>query len=263
MPELPECEAARQRIADGALNRPIEGFSLGEVRHMNLPSEADRDRFIGTQFTRTRRHGKSIFVGSVDGPWLHIHLGMSGSIRVMEEGDALADYIRLTVAFEGGRRLHFRDPRKFGRISVIEDVDAFIDDKGLGPDAQEIGDNAFAETIGKTKGAIKSALLNQKKLAGVGNLWSDEALFRAGIDPEARANGLESDRVQTLYRALQDILKAVVAANANYSKLPEDWLIHRREEGAECPRCGGELSKKTVGGRTSYFCPDHQVGVSH
>jgi formamidopyrimidine-DNA glycosylase len=263
MPELPDCEAARNRIAEVAHNRTIEGFAMGEVSHFDLPSMAERDRFIGTQFTRTRRHGKSIFAGSVDGPWLHIHLGMFGSIRVLEEDEDLADYIRLTAEFEGGQRLHFRDSRKFGRISVIEDVDAFIDDKGLGPDMQTIGDNVFAETIGKTRGAIKSALLNQKKLAGVGNLWSDEALFQSDIDPETQADALEAEQVQTLYRALQDILKAVVVTNATYTELPEDWLIHHRENGATCPRCGGTVSKKTVGGRTSYFCPDHQVGVSH
>lgn len=260
MPELPEAEAARKRIADGALHRTIEGFSLGEVSHMELPSEAERGRFVGTQFTGTRRHGKYIFVGSKDGPWLHIHLGMAGSLRVTTDGDDLPKYIRLSVTFEGGTQLHFRDPRKFGSVHLIEDVDAFIEEKRLGPDALTVGDNAFADTIGKTNGAVKSALLSQKKLAGIGNLWSDEALFRTGIDPAAKANALAADKINDLHGAVRSILQAVVDTNATYSKLPDDWLIHHREDGADCTQCDGTITKKTVGGRTSYHCPDHQVG---
>ena len=262
MPELPECEAARKRIADGALNRTIEGFELGEVSHVELPTKAERDRFIGTQFSRTRRHGKYIFVGSKDGPWLHIHLGMSGSVRVMETADPPADFVRFTVKFEGGTCLHFRDPRKFGKITVLDDVDDFIADKGLGPDALQIGDNAFADAIGNTRGAVKSALLSQKKLAGVGNLWADETLYQTGIDPETKANDLDHSQVLDMHKAMQNILRAVVDTDATYSELPEDWLIHRREEGDACSRCDGKISKKTVGGRTSYFCPEHQAGAS-
>ncbi|WP_299566809.1 DNA-formamidopyrimidine glycosylase family protein [uncultured Sulfitobacter sp.] len=259
MPELPEAEAARRRIADGALNRTIEGFELGEVSHMDLPDAEACARLIGTQFTRTHRHGKYIFVGSVEGPWLHIHLGMSGSIRVCEAGEDLPRYIRFTVVFEGEHRLHFRDPRKFGHIELVEDVDAFVEDKGLGPDALRIGDNAFVKAIGGTRGAVKSALLSQRKLAGIGNLWADETLYRTGIDPETRACDLDTARIGDLHRASRDILQAVVDTGANYSRLPDDWLIHHRNAGDDCTRCDGTIEKKTVGGRSSYFCAGHQT----
>ena len=258
MPELPEAEAARKRIADGALHRTIEGFALGEVTHMDLPSEEERGKLIGTQFSRTHRHGKYIFVGSKEGPWLHIHLGMASSIRVLDAGEELPKFIRFTVEFEGGQRLHFRDPRKFGHIQLVEDLEAFIEGKGLGPDALTIGDNAFATNVGGTKGAVKSALLSQKKLAGVGNLWADEALYRTGIDPESRAVDLKVSRIADLHRAVREILQAVVDTDATYSELPSDWLIHHREAGENCTRCNGTIQKKTVGGRTSYYCPDHQ-----
>lgn len=261
MPELPEAEAARKRIADGALHRTIEGFSLGEVSHVELPTEDERARLIGTQFSRTHRHGKYIFVGSKTGPWLHIHLGMAGSVRVLDKDADLPDFIRFSVHFEGGNRLHFRDPRKFGLVKLIEDVESFVANKGLGPDALAIGDNAFFSAIGATRGAVKSALLSQKKLAGIGNLWADEALYRTGIDPEARACDLSQDQLQALHKAVRAILQAVVDTDATYSKLPEDWLIHNREDGAACTRCSGRINKKTVGGRTSYFCPDHQAGT--
>lgn len=261
MPELPEAEAARRRIERGALHRTITGFSYGEISHMDLPGEAACNRFVGTQFSRTRRHGKYIFVGTKDGPWLHYHLGMAGSIRVLEAGETDADFIRFTVQFEGGARLHFRDPRKFGHVEVVEDVDAFIAKKGLGPDALTIGDNAFARNVGGTRGAVKSALLSQKKLAGVGNLWADEALYRTGIAPDTKAAELASDRVQTLHGAVREILQAVCDTDATYSELPADWLIHNREDGTACTRCDGTITTAKVGGRTSYYCPDHQSGA--
>ncbi|SHF09669.1 formamidopyrimidine-DNA glycosylase [Loktanella atrilutea] len=259
MPELPESDAARRRIADHCLHRTIAGFDLGEVTHVQLPSEAERERLVGTQFSQTRRHGKYIFAGTSDGPWLHIHLGMSGSLRVYDEGETPPDYARLIVIFEGTRRLAFRDPRKFGRVKLIEDVDAFIAAKGLGPDAMKMGDNAFAQAIGSTKTAVKSALLDQSKMAGVGNLWSDEALYRCGIMPDTRGTDLDGKAVAHLHRAVQDIMGHVMAKNADYSQLPADWLIHHRKDGADCPRCGGTITKKKVGGRTAYHCPDHQT----
>ena len=261
MPELPEAEAARRRIEAGALNRTITGIELGEVTHVDLPDKAGRDALVGHRFTRTHRHGKYIFAGSKSGPWLHIHLGMSGSVRVLEEDADLPDYVRFSVRFEGGSALHFRDPRKFGTLAVIDDPEAFVADKGLGPDALQIGDNAFAEAIGGTKGAVKSALMAQRKLAGVGNLWSDEALFRTGIDPETRGTDLGPEALRKLHRATHDILQAVVDTDATYSELPKDWLIHRREAGRACPRCDGEIAKKKVGGRTAYHCPSHQAGA--
>lgn len=261
MPELPEAEAARKRIAQGALNRTIEAVTLGEVSHVEVPSKAQRDALVGTQFTRTHRHGKYIFVGSVSGPWMHIHLGMAGAIRMTEAGDDMPKHVRLSVVFEGGSKLHFRDPRKFGLVRMVDDVDAFVAEKRLGPDALSIGDNAFAQNVGSTRGAVKSALLSQQKLAGVGNLWADEALYRAGIDPETVARDLASNRVTKLHGHLRDILSDVVKTDATYSKLPGDWLIHHRTDGDACTRCDGTITKKTVGGRTSYHCPDHQTGA--
>nr|WP_235971502.1 DNA-formamidopyrimidine glycosylase family protein [Palleronia pontilimi] len=259
---MPEVEAARCRIDRGALHRTIGAVRYGDdITHMDLPDRDALDRFVGTQFSMTRRHGKFMFAGTKDGPWMMIHLGMAGSIRVLDADEVDADFIRFTVAFEGGTRLTFRDPRKFGEIVVVEDVDDYIAERGLGPDALEIGDNAFAEVIGGTRGAVKSALLAQSKLAGVGNLWSDESLYRAGILPGATASDLASDRIARLHGAVGDTLRAVIDTCATYSKLPDDWLIHRREEGAACGICAGTIAKKKVGGRTTYYCPDHQKGA--
>ncbi|MFQ6550012.1 Fpg/Nei family DNA glycosylase [Aestuariibius sp. 2305UL40-4] len=258
MPELPECEASRKAVEAGALNRTIEGFEEHNTIHLELPGPQDRDRLKGHQFTETHRHGKHIFAGSKSGPWIAVHLGMTGSLKTFDAPRDLPDYAHFIIRFEGDRRLIYYNPRKFGWMRVIDDPHDWIANKDLGPDAMEIGDNMFADRIGGSRGTVKSALLDQKKLAGVGNLWADEALYRAGIGPEVKGTELGSDRIATLYKEMRASLQGVLDVNADYGKLPGDWLIHNREEGADCPRCGGTITKKTVGGRTAYFCPDYQ-----
>lgn len=262
MPELPEAEANRRRLAEGALHRTVERVRLGrDTRHFELPRKAERDRFEGRRFTETRRHGKLVFIGSATGPWIAVHLGMTGSLRVWDDDGEAPSHLRIVFEMEGGRRFGFRCPRKLGWVRVTEDVDAFVEAQGLGPEITAIGARDFARRVGSSRGAIKSALLDQKKVAGVGNLWSDEVLFQTGVMPDARADRLPEGRIDEIRRALQRILDRVMDAGADYDRLPDDWLIHARKDGATCPRCGGRLKKKTVGGRSAYHCPDHQEGA--
>ena len=187
MPELPEAEANRLRVERDCLHRTIEAAEPGDdTSYIELPGDNERARLVGHQFTRTHRHGKLIFAGSESGPWICVHLGMSGSLRPFDEADGPPDYAKFLIRFEGERRLAFRCPRKLGWVRVVESPEAEIERIGFGPDALEIGRDAFAEVIGESRGAIKSALIEQKKLAGVGNLWSDEILYRTGIDPERK-----------------------------------------------------------------------------
>lgn len=259
MPELPECEANRRRVEAETLHRTIEAVSLGDdVAHVELPDGAARDRLVGRQFTETHRHGKLIFAGSKSGPWIAVHLGMTGSLRPYDGAGAAPDYARITIAFEGDRRLAFRCPRKFGWVRVVDGPDGVIDEAGMGPDALQIDADAFAERLGGSRAALKSALMDQKKLAGIGNLWSDETLYRAGLHPETRAGDLSRDRVDALRQTMREVLQGVLDVDARYGDLPRDWLIHRREADADCPLCGGRIATAKVGGRTAYFCPQHQ-----
>ncbi|WP_299812910.1 DNA-formamidopyrimidine glycosylase family protein [uncultured Jannaschia sp.] len=262
MPELPEVETFRRRIEAGALNRTIAGIRPGnDTCHVELPDAAALTQFEGHQFTQTRRHGKYIFVGSASGPWLNLHMGMSGSVRVYDVAEGDPDYARLVVSFEGDRRMAFRDPRKFGWIRVVEDPDAEIARLGLGPDALEIDAAGFADRM-EGRGAIKSALLDQAKVCGIGNLWADETLYQTGIHPDTRAGDLSEAQRADLHRAFGRILKSVSDVDAHYADLPDPWLIHRRKAGHECGRCEGTIASRKVGGRTSFFCADHQDRVS-
>lgn len=102
--------------------------------------------------------------------------------------------------------------------------------------------------------------MNQSLLAGVGNVYSDEALFQAGIPPRARVADLGEEQVERLFRSLNSVLETAIGARADPERLPRDWLLRRREEGAECPKCGGEIRRIVVSGRGCYHCPSHQEG---
>jgi formamidopyrimidine-DNA glycosylase len=261
MPELPEAEANRRRIEAGALNRTVEAVRLGaDTAHVDLPAKAERDRLEGRRFTEARRYGKLVFAGAKSGPWIAVHLGMTGSLRVYDEAEGAPDYARIMIAFEGDRRLAFRCPRKLGWVKVIDDPGAFVAEEGYGPDALQIRQADFAARLGR--GAVKPALMDQAKVAGIGNLWSDEILFHSDTAPDARAADLSEARVGELFAAMHRLFGGALQVHADYSALPGDWLVHNRTEGADCPRCGGTIAKKKVGGRTAYYCPGHQKAAA-
>ena len=259
MPELPEAEANRQRVERECLNRTIEAAELGDnVTYIELPGDNERARLVGRQFTETHRHGKLIFAGSKTGPWICVHLGMTGSLRPFDAPDDPPDHTKFLVRFEGDRRLAFRCPRKLGWVRVVDSPEEEIERIGFGPDALDLSEKAFIEIVGGTNGAVKSALMAQRKLAGIGNLWSDEILYRTGVAPEHVASDIAKSKLVEMHGAMRDILRDVVKTDAAYSKLPDDWLIRHRKKGATCRTCGGTIVKEKVGGRSAYYCPDHQ-----
>ena len=259
MPELPENEVQRLMLEEECLNRTIETVELGsDTTYITLPGDNERARLVGRQFTQTRRHGKNIFAGSKTGPWMAVHLGMTGKLIAFDAPAEAPDKTKLLITFEGDRRLAFRCPRKLGKIQVIDDVDSFIQEQGLGPDALAITEQAFSQQMGNTRSPIKAALMDQSKLAGIGNLWSDELLFQNGLHPERRASDLSDHELGALHAKLKPMLEAVIETGATYRKLPDDWLIRHRKVGAECPRCEGKIERRKVGGRSAYFCNSHQ-----
>ena len=260
MPELPEAEANRQRIEDQCLNRTIEAAELGDnVTYIELPGDNERGRLIGRQFTETHRHGKLIFAGSKTGPWICVHLGMTGSLRPFDTPDDPPDHTKFLVTFEGDRRLAYRCPRKLGWVRVVESPEEEITRIGFGPDALEMSEADFAEVIGGTNGTIKGALMAQKKLAGIGNLWSDEILFQTSINPEATASDLPDEKLSEMFDSMRKVLTGVCDAGATYSELPRTWLIGSRKTDKACPRCDGTIVKSKVSGRSAYWCDRHQA----
>ncbi|WP_305095871.1 Fpg/Nei family DNA glycosylase [Croceibacterium aestuarii] len=259
MPELPEAEANRLRIERSCLHRTIEAADLGDdTSYIELPGDNERKRLAGHQFTATQRHGKLVFAGSASGPWIAVHLGMSGKLLPFDAGEEPPDHTKFVIRFEGKRRLAFRCPRKLGWLRVVDNPQAELDRLGFGPDALAMNCDGFCAVVGSTNGTVKGALLDQHKLAGVGNLWSDEILYRIGIAPQHKASALGRAQLEQMFDAMRTLLSAAVSAEADYSKLPDDYLVRHREKGTSCPLCGGKIRTAKVSGRTAYFCADHQ-----
>jgi formamidopyrimidine-DNA glycosylase len=276
VPELPEVETARRLIADLALGRRIVAVEDvdGFVCRPHSPAEL-RAALTGRMLTAAHRRGKTIWCetsgldGSGDrapdlGPDLGIHLGMSGRVVVVskdgwvaEGGDwpgrdaqpHKAEWDRFTLRFADGGRLALSDKRRLSRIRLNPGIDA------LGPDALQITRAEFRAMITKGTTSVKARLLDQSKIAGVGNLLADEILWQAKIPPATPVSRLRPQDADRLYRALRSVLESAVTKGGAHT----GDVIAARRPGGTCPRCGAEMVHGTVGGRSTWWCSREQA----
>jgi formamidopyrimidine-DNA glycosylase len=257
MPELPEVERARALIAERALGRRIASVDDGDtyVCRPHAPGEL-ATALTGATLTAARRCGKSMWVETDDGPVLGLHLGMAGRIVVDEAsaGDPApydgspALWDRFTLAFEDGGRLVLRDKRRLGRAVLDPDL------SHLGPDAAEVGRDAFRARVGRGDAPLKARIMDQSVIAGVGNLLADEALWRARLSPERAAGELGEDELDRLRREIRAATRSAIRLGGVHTGA----VIPARQRGGACPRCGTGMRRATIGGRTTYWCPAEQ-----
>lgn len=245
MPELPEVESYAQFFARHALDLTIARVRVLDERILAVPKTALR-KLVGRRFTRVRRHGKHLFAQAGD-VWLRLHFGMTGDLTT-----EVGRFAKVVFEFDDGTLLAFDDMRLFGVVDLVRDPDAFILDRGLGPDPLTIGVREFRARLAGKRGAIKALLLSQNVVAGVGNLYADETLFRTGIHPQRGADRLSADQVKALFQTLRRALREAIGGRTLY-------MVANRDEGERCPRCGGTIQRAIVGGRTTYFCGRHQT----
>lgn len=148
--------------------------------------------------------------------------------------------------------------RLFGVADLVSDPDTFIRDRKLGPDPLALTAARFARLFEKRRGAIKSLLMTQEVIAGLGNLYVDEILFQTSVHPRRPVDRLRPEEVRALYTTMRRILREAITRHAREGQLPRNYLFHNREEGERCPRCGGTIQRSVVFGRTTYFCGKHQ-----
>jgi formamidopyrimidine-DNA glycosylase len=258
MPELPEVEMARRYLERTSLRLAIKRAQIRDARILGGVEAARlEDALTGREIKSTYRHGKRLFL-ELDGDlWLAIHLGMSGDFAYFGPMRKEPRHIRLLISFENGCHLAFIDPRLFGEVSLTEDPERFLKEKKIGPDALQLDLAGFLEIMGSRRGIIKGALLDQHLLAGLGNLYSDESLFAAGICPQGR--GLSQQRLKGLLQSVQEVLRTAIDCEADLRELPSSYLIPNRYPGGRCPRDGCLLARARIAGRTTYFCPEHQL----
>jgi len=277
VPELPEVESARKLIAERALHRTIVAVDDTDsyVCRPHAPGQI-RDALLGRQLIAAHRRGKTMWCetsgldgspehGSAEhGPDLGLHLGMAGRIVVESPGletawggepfrrdaqPARAQWDRFRLDFADGGSLVLFDKRRLGRVRLNPGLAA------LGPDAGTVTEAEFRDLVRRGTVAVKARLLDQSKIAGVGNLLADEALWQARISPQAPAGSLSRPAVNRLYQSLQ---AALASAEANGGVHTGEIIAHRRRGGV-CPRCGAPMRQGVVGGRTTWWCSREQA----
>lgn len=249
MPELPEAEKARL-----ALERLCVGLRIAHVEDGDewvcRPHRAgELDAALrGSIVTAAGRHGKFLWLETDNGHELGLHLGMGGSIRASARPSPRG-WDRIALVFDDESRVALHDKRRLSRAHLGAGIDH------LGPDALTITPRVFRERVGTGTAPIKARLLDQSALAGVGNLLADEALFDALIDPRQPAGTLAPDDLDQLRSSLRSAMRAAIKPDGGSGR----GRFARARKGGQCPRCGALLERATVGGRTTYWCPDEQV----
>jgi formamidopyrimidine-DNA glycosylase len=248
MPELPEAERARALVERRGLNRLIEAVEDSDtyVCRPHAPGEI-HEALRGRQLISANRRGKSMWFETDGGPTLYVHLGMAGRLAFDEEPHDPWD--RFAITFADGGRLALRDKRRLGRAILDPDLDR------LGPDAADITRSEFRKRIGRSSAPVKARLMDQSAIAGLGNLLVDEILWRARLSPLCPASDLDETELDELRRHVRAALRyAISGGGAHVGK-----FTPHRGRGGRCPRCGTELERRQVGGRTTYWCPRDQV----
>jgi formamidopyrimidine-DNA glycosylase len=256
MPELPEVERFKKYVDDTSLHQPIvEAKSSAQGMLIDTSEARLRSALAGNAFEQTFRHGKFLFVKLTSGDWLMLHFGMTGDL-LYDEPDARSPkpYV-LLIKFKNGKHLLFSDPRRLGRLAIVEDPEEFVFKRGYGKDALLITQEEFVRRVHKKRTSIKATLLDQKVVAGVGNEFSDEILFQSKIHPASLASKLSEKQLIDLFRHMRSILQEAVRHDADRDQLTHYFFLGNRRAGLRCPRCGGVTEWQTLGGRSSYFCP--------
>ena len=298
MPELPEVETIARGLAKRVTGDIIESVWLGQKKEpLKSPAGQIAKALEGSRISAVRRMGKHIVFDlepkDVEPPsagsrprgskprarasagegarptltrpssvhWI-VHLGMTGSLRVCEPETEIAKHTHAILKLGSDRELRFVDPRRFGRLSVATAFDA------TGVEPLEVDLERFIPLFRGRETPIKSALLNQKLLRGVGNIYADESLFRAGIRPRRRASTVSREQLAKLYTAVQQVLTEAIAAGGSSVSDYVDadgqegffQLQHRvySREGEPCLVCKSPIKRVVIAGRSSHYCPKCQ-----
>jgi formamidopyrimidine-DNA glycosylase len=288
MPELPEVETVVRQLEPEVEGRRIEELEVDDARWSRpVPAEELAEAVSGSLIEGLGRRGKYILMALDGDRTLVMHLRMTGNL-ILREGDEVIDpsegrrlyegegsteerHLRARFRLEDGRELWFTDPRRFGEAFLIDtaDLDTRFEKLGVEPFSPNFTPAALGEMAAGRTVPLKSFLLDQSGVAGVGNIYADEALFRARLHPLSPAGSMKAEHLEALRDAVIAALEAGIDAGGSSiddyldgrgekGRMQEEFLVHTRE-GKECVRCDGTVERIVVGGRSTYFCPGCQV----
>ncbi|MFB6375804.1 MAG: DNA-formamidopyrimidine glycosylase family protein [Bradymonadaceae bacterium] len=263
MPELPDLIYFERYIDRHGLGHPIEQVHLYDADQLlrDVSETTLRRRLQGRSLDSTRRYGKYLF-GEITGDgWLVLHFGMTGEPVVHFE-DNRPDHTKLELEFDDGSRLSYVNVRKLGEIGLAADPDDFADERDLGPDAlsDQLDPEAFTMLLVGRSGMLKTRLMDQSVIAGIGNVYSDEILFQNRLPPRVEIEDLDDDDLEEVGRTIRRVLEECGDQFPTLEELADRYLVtHRLDDGdGQCPQCGSEIERVDVGGRAAQYCPSCQ-----
>jgi formamidopyrimidine-DNA glycosylase len=273
VPELPEVETIRSRLEISLVGRRLEAVRILDPR-LTAPAapELVERSLVGERIVRVARRGKYVVFGLSSGRHLLVHLRMTGSFRLGPNGSLEDDpYRRAVVRLDDASDVAYRDVRRFGTWLLLEpgDLEPYLS-KRLGPEPldRRFTSAVLADALAGRRAPVKTALLDQRTLAGVGNISADEALWRARVHPLRPARSLDADEVRALHREIRRALRAGIARqgatlrdyrdpDGGRGSMQEKFAVYGRR-GEPCRRCRTPIERMVVGGRGSWYCPTCQ-----
>ena len=283
MPELPEVETIRRQLEPVVVGRTIDAARVLDERWTRPePPRALEAEVKGRRIEDVRRRGKYLIVDLEGDRHLVMHLRMTGNLLIagaepfggprLYESEPDARFLRAVLELDDGSELWFTDARRFGHGVVLSggELGPYLDARlGIEPLGGELTGEALAHLAAGRTAPLKSFLLDQRRVAGIGNIYADEALWRAELHPLSPAGSMRAEHCEALVEGIVEALEAGLAnggssiddyrdARGERGSMQDEFLVHTRE-GRECFRCGGDIRRVVVGGRSTYFCPDCQV----
>jgi len=262
MPELPDVEIFRRLAERHGVGRTVERAVVADPASLEGATVAALQRRLkGQRLVSCRRHGKHLFLDAGGGGTLAMHFGTNGSLQAVPRGAPPPSYVRLLFELSDGNGLAYVNPRRIGRVRLVDSAESFIAEQRLGPDALDAAfdASAFSSALDGCRQGIKAALMDQSRMAGIGNIYADEILFHAGLHPAIPAGALDGKARLRLFNAMRQVLRTAIDCGAgaeNFTdRLPKGYLLPQRHPGGHCPRCGVPLVVGGHGGRTFYHCP--------
>jgi formamidopyrimidine-DNA glycosylase len=266
VPELPEVETIVRGLRAPLIGRTVSGFWTDWPRQIVTPEpDALALRIRGRTFEKVGRRGKYLVFELDQGEVLIIHLKMSGQLSIQPQSEAADKYVHTVFRLEGGDELRFRDVRKFGRVYLLTDPNRVLGPLGPEPLSAAFTVDWLSERLRARKRVLKPLLLDQTFIAGIGNIYADEALFRAAIRPDRRSDSLGRQEAGALHKAIQTVLQMGIARqgasidgayrqpDGSGGQMQETFAAYGRA-GEPCLRCGRPIERIILGGRSTHFC---------
>lgn len=265
MPELPEVESVRQVLIQGSpslLNRTVQKVTVLRSSALEGDLEFFQHQMTDAACTEICRHAKYLFFGFKKSGadrivWMVVHLRMTGRLYLLPQSEPVHRHTRLILGLDQGVELRFEDPRAFGRVWLVDSPAVVINT--LGPDALDVGRDQFMERLAGVRRQLKPLLLDQSFVSGIGNIYADELLFRAGLHPQRSSDSLNSHEKERLFSSMHGVLsQAVELKGANIDGVFEAGQFPVAVygcQGAPCKGCGTLILKMRLGQRGTHFCP--------